>query len=216
MEKITLAATKRTPGKGTARAARRAEEIPCVLYGHGFEPVIFQVPEKELLPLIYTDEFHRVQVKVGRKTHDCVLKTVDFHPVSDRPMHADFQVLTAGEVITLTVPIRYTGTSAGQREGGRTQAFFHELEITCFPKDIPDHIEVDITELEIGDTIHLNQVEVEGVTFENAPDTLLFSVMAPRVEEEPEEELEEELEEGAELEGEEGEETEAQAAETQD
>ncbi len=204
MEKITLAAKTRTPGKGTARAARREEEVPCVLYGHGFEPVIFQVTERDLLPLIYTDEFHRVQVKIGRKAHDCVLKTVDFHPVSDRPMHADFQVLTAGEAITLTVPIRYTGTSIGQRDGGRVQTFFHELEITCLPKDIPDHIEVDISQLQIGGTIHLSDVAAEGLNFGAAPDTLLYSVMAPRVE--VEEEVAEGLVEGEEAgEGEEGE-----------
>jgi large subunit ribosomal protein L25 len=215
MDAITLAAKPRTPGKGPARAARREEEVPCVLYGRDTEPVIFQVPERSLLPLIYTNEFHRVTVKVGRKSHDCVLKHVDFHPVSDRPMHADFQILTSGEVITLTVPIRYTGVSRGQRDGGRTQAFFHELEVTCLPKDIPDHIEVDISELEIGDTIHLSDVAVEGVIFGAGQDTLLYSVMAPRLEVEEEEE---ELVEGEGLEGEEGAEGEEseESSETED
>jgi large subunit ribosomal protein L25 len=183
MDVITLAAKPRTPGKGPARAARREKEVPCVLYGHGVEPVVFQVPEPSLHPLIYTNEFHRVQIKIGRKAAmDCVLKHVDFHPVSDRPMHADFQILKTGEEITLTVPVRYTGTAVGQRDGGRTQAFHHELEITCMPKDIPDHIEVDISALAIGDTVHLSAVTMEGVTFSAAPDTLLFSVVAPRIE----------------------------------
>jgi len=201
MDVITLAAKPRTPGKGPARAARREEEVPCVLYGHGTEPVIFQVPERSLLPLIYTNDFHRVTVKVGRKSVDCVLKHVDFHPVSERPMHADFQILTSGEVITLTVPIRYTGTSRGQRDGGRVQAFFHELEVTCLPKDIPDHTSFDVSDLGIGDTVHLSDIAVEGVTFGAGPDTLLYSVMAPRVEVEEEEEA---LAEGEGLEGGEG------------
>jgi len=206
MDVITLAAKPRTPGKGPARAARRAEEVPCVLYGHNEEPVVFQVAEKSLLPLIYTDEFHRVQVDIEGRSLSCVLKHVDFHPVSDRPMHADFQLLKTGEVITLTVPVRYVGTPVGQRDGGRVQVFFHELEITCLPKDIPDHIEVDVSALAIGDVIHLSNIEIEGVTFGAGADTLLYSVMAARVEVEPTaEELEGEALEG---EGEEGEESE--------
>ena len=188
MDTIKLEATQRTPGKGAARAARRSEEVPCVLYGHGFEPVTFQVPELSLRPLIYTAETHRVELSVGGEQYDCILKEMKFHPVTDRPFHADFQVLRRGEVITLTIPVQYHGKSKGVREGGEMQVVTHELEVTCLPKDIPSHIDVDVTELMIGDSVHLRDLQVENVTFTAHEDTTLVAIHAARKAEVEEEE----------------------------
>jgi large subunit ribosomal protein L25 len=118
--------------------------------------------------------------------------------VSDRPIHADFQVLTAGQVITLTVPVQTEGMSEGQREGGTPQVYHHELEITCLPKDIPDHFVIDITDIVIGGSIQLGDLADERFDFALPMDATLFAIQAPRLEEEEEEE------EG--IEGEEGEE----------
>lgn len=185
MDVIKLEAKPRTPGKGPARAARRNEEVPCILYGHSQEPVAFQVGELDLRPLIYTDEFHRVEVTVEGQSYDCILKHVDFHPTSDRPHHADFQVLQAGEKITLTVPLQISGLSLGQRNGGRPVARMNEIEITCLPKDIPDHFEIDVTNVDIGDAIHLDQLADDKFEFSLPLEATLFFVQAPRVEEEP-------------------------------
>lgn len=180
MDTIKLEAKERTPGKGAARAARREEEVPCVLYGPGFEPVTFQVPELSLRPLIYTAETHRVELSVGGQQYDCILKEMKFHPVTDRPFHADFQVLRRGEAITLTVPVQYHGKARGVREGGEMQVIAHELEVTCLPKDIPSHIDVDVSELEIGQSIHLGDIKVEGVTFGASDDYTLVAIHAAR------------------------------------
>ncbi|MBO6577133.1 MAG: 50S ribosomal protein L25 [Rhodothermales bacterium] len=187
MDVIKLDAKTREAGKGAARAARRNEEVPCILYGHSQEPVAFQVGELDLRPLIYTDEFHRVEVAVSGNTYDCILKHVDFHPVSDRPMHADFQVLQAGEKITLTVPLQLVGTSLGQRNGGRPVQRFNELEVTCLPKDIPDHFSIDVTDIDVGDTIHLEILEDEKFEFGLPMNSTLFFVQAARAEVEEEE-----------------------------
>jgi large subunit ribosomal protein L25 len=203
MEAIKLAAKSRTPGKGPSRAARRALEVPCILYGHSLEPVPLQLVELDMRPLIYTDEFHRVEITVdGGESYDCILKSLDFHPVSDRPIHADFQVLTAGEVITLTVPVQTQGMSVGQREGGTPQVYHHELEVSCLPKDIPDHFVIDITDIDIGGSIQLSDLEDDRFTFALPSDATLFAIQAARLEEEEEVE---DLEEGEE--GEEGEAT---------
>ncbi len=210
MDVVRLDAKTRTPGKGPARAARRADEVPCILYGHSQEPVIFQVGETSLHPLIFTNQFHRVEVALGKDKWDCILKQVDFHPISDRPIHADFQILQAGEMITVSVPVQYTGMSAGQREGGVTQVFAHEVEISCLPRHIPDHVELDVSDVEIGDSLHIEHLSVENVTFSAPPNTPLFAVVAPRVEEV--EEVEEELG----LEGEEGVEDEEASADSEE
>lgn len=182
MDVITLAAQTRKTGKGPARAARRAGEVPCVLYGHNVEPVVFQVPEPSLKNLIYTSEMHRVEVKLGKQSYDCVVKHIDFHPVSDRPIHVDFQILKKGEAITLNVPIKFAGTPVGQRDGGRIQAFAHEISITCLPKDLPDHVEIDVSGMKIGDLIHVSDLKHDGLTFNAPADTLLYSVSAARAE----------------------------------
>jgi large subunit ribosomal protein L25 len=203
MDVITFEAKSRMPGKQGARAARRQKEVPCVLYGNKVDPVSFQVPEFDLERLVYTHETHIVKVEVDGQSWECVLKDMDFHPVTDRPIHADFQVLQQGEKITLTVPVQFHGTPAGQIEGGDTQYVLHELEVTCLPKDIPSHIDLDVAHLQIGDAIHISDLNVEGVTFGGALQQTIVTVVAPRLQAEPaeaalDEELELELGEGEE------------------
>lgn len=220
MDAITLEAQDRSVGKKATRAIRRAGNVPCVLYGHHTDALAFQLPEASLKQLIYTTETHVVSVKLNGKEFSCILKDADLHPVTDRPIHADFLVLEAGEMVNLIVPVRFEGTPTGQKEGGSTQVILHELEVRCLPKDIPSHIDVDIAELAIGDAIHIEDLEVEGVELLGRPDQTVVTVVPPRmIEVEEEEEVEVELdEEGRPIlpEGEEGEEGEEGAEEAEE
>ena len=200
MDVIMLAAQPREAGKRGARAARRNGDVPCVLYGHHVAPVAFQVSEKSLKPLIYTDETHIVQVELDSDSWECIIKDIAFHPVTDRPMHADFQVLQAGEKVTMAVPVRYLGTPIGQTHGGRTNYVINELEITCLPKDIPSHVDIDVSEVDIGDAVYVSDLDFEALEFHAPTNQILMTILRPRVLEEPT--LAEGLEEGAE--GEEG------------
>lgn len=197
MDAITLEAQDRGVGKKAARAVRRAGNVPCVLYGHHTEAHSFQLPEASLKQLIYTTETHVVNVKLNGEEYSCILKDADLHPVTDRPLHADFLVLEAGEMVTLVVPIRFEGTPIGQKEGGNTQVILHELEVRCLPKDIPSHIDIDIADLAIGDAIHIADIQVEGVELQGRPEQTLVTVVPPRMleVEEEEEEVEVELDE---------------------
>lgn len=202
MDVITLDAKPRAVGKKASRAARRDGDVPCVLYGHRIEPVAFQVPEPSLKPLIYTNETHLVKIEVDKEAWECIIKAIEFHPVTDRPMHADFQVLQAGEKITLSVPVQYVGTPIGQTEGGHTAYSVHELDVSCLPKDIPSHIDVDVSEVAIGDVLHVGDLSIEGIEFLAPPEQILMTVLKPRAV--VEEVVDEELLEGEEEEGEEG------------
>ncbi len=197
MDVITLEAQPREVGRKTARATRRAGNVPCILYGHRVEPVAFQVPEKSLHPLIYTQETHLITVNLDSNSWECVVKDIAFHPITDRPMHADFQVLQEGEQVTLSVPVRYLGTAIGHTQGGRLSFMLHELEVSCLPKDIPSYIDVDITEVGIGDAIHVGELEIENVDIHAPADQVLMTVIKPRVVVE-EVALDEEGEEGVE------------------
>ncbi len=181
MVTITIEAQPRETGKRVARAIRRQGWVPCILYGHHVEPIPFQIPESKLWPLIYTTETHLVKLQINGKTWDCILKDVEFHPVTDRPIHADFQVLQQTEKITVTVPVRIVGTSVGVQRGGVLQLVTHELEVTCLPKDIPSHIDIDVTNLDIGDAVHVGDLQFEGLKFEDAPDQTVVVIAAPQV-----------------------------------
>ena len=201
MEVITLEAQPRSSGKSAARAARREGNVPCVLYGSHVEPVAFKVEEMSLKPLIYTNETHLVEIQVDGDSWECIVKDIAFHPVSDRPMHVDFQVLQKGEKVTLSIPVRYIGTPKGQTEGGQTSFVINELLISCLPKDIPSHIDVEVSDLAIGDTLHVGDLDLGDVEIHASPQQTLVTVVPPRMAAVDEEEAE-----GLLLEGEEGEE----------
>jgi large subunit ribosomal protein L25 len=216
MEAITIEAQEREVGKKAARSVRRAGNVPCVLYGHHTAPVAFQVPELQLNKLVYTTEAHIVEIRLDSAKFSCIMKEADFHPVTDRAIHADFQVLEKGEKITLTIPIKLHGTPIGQKEGGDTQVVLHEVEVRCFPANIPSHIDLDISELNIGDSIHIENLVTEGIELLGQPTQTVVTVVPPRVLEAEEEEDEVVLDEHGEIvdvEDVEGEEKETEAEE---
>ncbi|MEL6616562.1 MAG: 50S ribosomal protein L25 [Bacteroidota bacterium] len=185
MDSITLtAAEPRGTGKKEVKAVRRDDRVPCVLYGPTTEPVHFSVPQLDLRPLIHTSETYRVEVSVDGEDYEAILKDVDFHPITDEALHADFLALTAGQTLTLTVPIQLEGTAPGVKAGGQLAQPLYELEIQSLPKDIPGHIAIDISSLEVGDSLHVYDLDL-GDTIEVLTDSerTLVSIMAPRVEE---------------------------------
>ena len=199
MESILLNVESRDLGKKATKSVRNSGSVPCVLYGSDMEPVHFQVAELSLHPLIFTHETHIIELKLGKKKWSCIMRDIDFHPVTDRPIHADFQLLTEGQVIRVTIPIQLTGQAAGQLEGGVTQQVLSEIEIECLPKDIPGQFEIDISALEIGDALHVSDLDTENITVLTNPDNTIVIVAGAAPEEEV---VEEELLEG--VEGEEG------------
>lgn len=180
MDVITLEAKAREAGKAPARAARQAEEVPCVLYGHGEEPRAFQVPELALRDLIYTDKFHRVNVVIDGNTYDCVLKDYQMHPVTERVIHADFVVLHPDEKVKIKVPVHYEGTARGVRNGGVQQEFIHKIAIRCLPENLPESFKVDVTGLKIGERILVRDMENEGLEILAPQDSPLVSIRRPR------------------------------------
>jgi len=184
MDAIQLTVKTRPAGKGAARAARRIKEVPGVLYGHHMQqPLTFQVAELALRDLIYTNETHTVELTLEGETYEAILKEVVFHPVTERPFHVDFQALTRGETLTLTVPVQYVGRAKGVEMGGTLNPFLHEIEIKCMPRHIPGHIEVDVTELDGNEMLHIEDlVAPEGVSFTAHGDVPVVTVTPLRKE----------------------------------
>jgi len=195
MQDIDADAAPRETGSKAARQIRNDGNVPCVLYSRGTEATPFQMPALRLKRIAFSRQLQRVNVSVNGDSWACVLKDYDLHPVSDEPIHADFQVLEEGEEITLTVPIQYVGTPFGQTEGGDTQYLIDKIEITSEPQDIPEQVEVNVENLDIGDSLHVYDLDMEGVRFRTAQQQTLVTVLAPFVEPTEEELLEEEEEE---------------------
>lgn len=210
MEAISLTAEDRDTGTRASKHMRKEGYVPCVLYGFDVDPVHFKVKETDLHPLIYTKQVHRVDISKNGESWECLLKDVDYHPVTDHPIHADFQVLHPNRSIKVSVPIRFHGVSEGQERGGELVQVFTDITLKSLPKNIPSHIDVDISELDIGDAVHVEDLSVPGVEFLVDLHQTVCSVVGGRLEivgaepapSEPEagvEEEELELEEGEEL-----------------
>jgi len=150
-------------GKGVARKLRAAERIPAVVYGKQIEPTTISVSPKELEKAISGEAgWNTLLTLKGVKELDgkmVVLKDADFHPLRREMICADFHAINLQEKASFMVPVNTIGTSAGQKMGGSLQLIRHELEVMCLPTDVPQSIDVDVTALEIGDTIHVEQVK---------------------------------------------------------
>ncbi|MEM0961525.1 MAG: 50S ribosomal protein L25 [Bacteroidota bacterium] len=158
MQSITLDVRPRETGKKASKAVRREGLVPCVLYGSNTEPVHFATETLALRPLIFTTETYRVAISVDGDDHEAILKSVDFHPVTDQPLHVDFLALTAGEALTMTIPIRLEGAPRGVKAGGILSQPLQELEIRALPKDIPGAVTLDVTSLEVGESLHVEEL----------------------------------------------------------
>ena len=183
MNEILLQAQRRQPGRSAARAMRRQSVVPGIFYFHGEEPIAVAAHELALRPLIRTSESHLVRMRLDdgvEKT--CILKDISFDPITDRPVHFDLQGVAADEAIAVEVPVNLVGQAIGQRDGGIVEALLHKIEIECLPLDLPDHINVDISNLGIGESIHVSDLTLEKGRILTHGDVAVVAVAAPRTE----------------------------------
>lgn len=196
MKQQDLTVTVReSSGKGVARQLRMAGKVPAVFYGSETESISLEVATKTLQDILKvpggkSNFFNLVFEggKVGNKL--AIIKDLQIDPVSDKLIHADFFELSMDKKMTATVPISLTGKAKGVELGGTLQPIRRELEVSCLPKDLPEVIEIDVTDLDVGDSIHIDEVKLP--TGVEAPHDVNFTVavlMAPKgaAEEEAEE-----------------------------
>ena len=164
-EALTLPAeTRERGGKGASRELRRSGRVPAVIYGGKQEPISIHVEEKELARQLGTGHFFNsiVELQVGGETVRTLPKDVAFHPVSDRPLHADFLRLAKNAKVHVNVPVVFANEEAspGLKRGGVLNIVRHDLELVCDANKIPDDIVIDVTGVDIGDSIHISAVKL--------------------------------------------------------
>lgn len=184
MSSASLSATTRTEtGKGAARKVRQAGDVPGVIYGHGREPMSLTVNGRELTKILSSVSSSTViDLALDGATTKTLVREVQRHPFKKQIMHVDFQELVAGEKITVDVPLRFIGVPEGVRLGGGVmEETLHALTIFVDPANIPDHIDVDVSKLQLGHSIHVRDLALpEGVEPQHDEDQTLCVLAAPR------------------------------------
>ncbi len=162
-------------GKGASRRLRRQELVPAIVYGADREPEMISLVHNELVRHLQYEAFYSqvLDLKVGGKTEEVVIKNLQHHPTKPFILHVDFQRIRALEKIRKTIPLHFLNedNAKGVKLGGMVSRKLTKIEVICLPKDLPRNIEVELLEMEIGDIVHLFQIPLpEGVVLAHAPD----------------------------------------------
>jgi len=204
---LKLKADKREEsGKGAARKLRAAGRVPAVLYGHGVGPVPVSVDAKDLFRVLHGSAGTNVLVDllVDGAQHLSLPREIQRDHVRGRYLHVDFLAVRRDEKVTVSAPVRVVGESPGVKAGGVIEHHLWELQVECLPGDVPDGIEADVSQLQVGDSLRVSDlVSPEGVAVLTPPEESVISVVIPQVR--VVEEVEAAAEEGEVAEGEEGE-----------
>jgi large subunit ribosomal protein L25 len=188
MSEINVNAEVRTQTGRRSRALRRTGKIPGIYYGHGQANILVELDEKALVPLFHTSAANLINLKLNDgSTHICILRDVQLDPVSERPVHFDLFGLNADEELTIEVPIKITGgVPQGVKDGGILQQILHKLEVTCLPKFIPDHVEINVETLAMNHSVHVRDLSIPNVKVMTAATSTIVAVVPPTVVKEPE------------------------------
>jgi len=186
MEDVVLHAARRVNvGKGHARKLRQAGKIPGVLYGPGEEPIPLSIETKELERLIRLGKSHGIISLVlnGEEGTDrkAIIREIQYHPVNGGFLHVDVQHISLKHKVVVEVPVVLTGDSVGVREGGVLEQILHSVEVECLPVDIPEKIEVDISHLHVGDSLHVRDLMAIEDRVVTEPDRSVVTIIPPTV-----------------------------------
>lgn len=186
MEKTKLKASERKDfTKSTIKRFRKEGMIPGVFYSKNNTPIHINVVDRTINPLVFTAKTHLISLELeGHEEYECIIKDVQFDPVTDRVIHFDLLGLTKGEKIILEIPVQLIGTPVGVKEGGVIQHVMHKIEVECLPRNIPEHITVDVTGLKLGDSIHIGDLNYEDIEFIDSKESLIVQVTHPKIKEE--------------------------------
>ena len=197
MKELKLKAKLREgKGKGFAKKLRRDGEIPCIIYGHGEQALAATVLVKDFEELEKKNPYGigvvNLEIK-GKETFWSIIKTVQRHPITDIVLHIDFHHLHKGEKITVDVPVKASGIPIGEKEGGILEQVTHEMRIKVLPSLISSVFVVDVSQLKIGESIHMKNIDIGDAELDDNPERTVFHVVTPRVVEEVKPVLEEVL-----------------------
>jgi large subunit ribosomal protein L25 len=186
METTKIKASERKDfSKSETRRIRNEGTIPGVFYSKNNKPIHINVADKAINPLVFTAKTHLISLQLeGHDEYECIIKAVQFDPVTDKLIHFDLLGLTKGEKIVLEIPVQLMGTPVGVKEGGIIQHVMHKIEVECLPRNIPEHIVIDISGLKLGDSIHISDLNYEDIEFTDPKESMIVQVTHAKIKEE--------------------------------
>ena len=180
MKSITIKGSEReNVGKKATKAVRDAGMVPCVIYG-GNQPVHFVADERAFKDLVYTPNAHTVVVELNGASYNVIMQDIQFHPVSDKILHIDFFQLSDDKEIVMEVPVKITGTSPGVLLGGVLRLNQRRLKVKALPKNLPDFVEANISELEMGNKLYVTKLETNNFKLMHPDNTVVCQVRISR------------------------------------
>ena len=187
MKEISISGQKRENlGKKASKALRKEGFVPCNLYGEKKDDkglpiaLAFTSSFSELRKLIYTPHIYVVRINIDGTDHTAVLKEIQFHPVTDAPLHVDFYEVNEEKPITICIPVKLVGLAQGVRDGGRMNLSIRKINVTAPYQIIPEHLDVDVKNLRIGKSIKVGQLSYEGLDIATSKDVVVCSVKMTR------------------------------------
>ena len=187
MKEINVSGQARTAtGKKASKELRKEGMVPCNLYGekkgeNGLpEALAFTASFSELRKAVYTPHVYVVNLNIDGKEHKAIMKELQFHPTTDALLHADFFEVNETKDITVGIPVNLTGHALGVRDGGRLNLSIRKIDVTAPYKNIPEKLDIDVTELQLGKAIKVGQLSFEGLKIATSPEVVVCSVKATR------------------------------------
>ena len=173
---------KESSGKEEVKKIRRNDQIPAVIYkSGGGEALQFSLNTPDIRHLIYTPKFKLAEITINGTTHKCIVKDIQFHPVTDAVMHLDFLELVPGVKFKATVPLRFAGTAPGVKAGGKFIPRLRQINILTTPEKVVDEVSADISTMELGSTIRVRDITpIDGVEITNTAAVPVASIEIPR------------------------------------
>jgi large subunit ribosomal protein L25 len=190
MAEVTLKVTKRETGKQIGKQYRKSGQVPGVYYIKGEEAIPVLSDPMSLRPIIYTQQTKIVNLEIeGEEIRKCVIKDVVMHPVTEQITHFDLMGLKDDQIISVQIPFKFIGQSPGVMAGGVFGTVMYKVKVKCLPADLPEFLEIDISDLEVGSSAYLDPIREKypNVEFAIKGNAVVCTVSRPRVETETEE-----------------------------
>lgn len=180
MKTITIEGQIRTEfGKTATRQLRSEEKVPAVIYG-GAKEINFSAPAAAFKNVVYTPDFMLTEIKLEGSSYKCVLKDLQFDKVSDKLIHVDFLELVGSKKVIVNIPLKFTGTPAGVKEGGKLSVKMKSLKVKTLPEFLVENIEMDLTELKLNENVRVQDVKAPNMEILNSPRIPVASVSMTR------------------------------------
>lgn len=187
MKEVEVKGQKRADlGKKAAKALRKQNLIPCNLYGEAKnadgapEALSIACPMSELRKIVYTPHIYVIKLVIDGEEHTAILKELQFHPVTDALLHVDFYEVNDQKPITIGIPVKLNGLARGVRDGGRMNLSIRKINVTAKYQDIPEHLDIDVTNLAIGKSIKVGELNYEGLEMATSKNVVVCSIKATR------------------------------------